>query len=83
MSSFVRHFTNAELRAQMLAFIQSQTNIVERLLQHVETPAFVDLLVRIMQLDEHPNGAGVLDVCLRWPFICEPVSRSRHIVVIV
>ncbi|KIM86236.1 hypothetical protein PILCRDRAFT_65387 [Piloderma croceum F 1598] len=46
---------------EMLAFIQSQTNIVERLLCHIETPAFVDLLVRIMQLDEHPSGAGVLE----------------------
>ena len=69
MFSFIRHFTNAELRAQMLAFIQSQPNIVERILQHVETPAFVDLLVRIMQLDEHPTGAGVLEVCFRLPFI--------------
>lgn len=73
MSSFVRHFTNAELRAQMLAFIQSQTNIVERLLRHIETPAFVDLLVRIMQLDEHPSGAGVLEVRPRLPFVHELV----------
>lgn len=54
---------NAELRAQMLAFIQSQPTIVERLLRHVETASFVDLLVRIIQLDEYPGGAGVLEVC--------------------
>ncbi|KAG9318917.1 SIT4 phosphatase-associated protein-domain-containing protein [Chiua virens] len=47
--------------AEMLAFIQSQPSVVERLLRHVETPSIVDLLVRIIQLDEHPGGAGVLE----------------------
>lgn len=53
---------NAELHAQMLAFIQSQPSVVERLLRHIETPSFVDLLVRIIQMDEQPRGAGVLEV---------------------
>lgn len=48
--------------AQMLAFIQSQPSVIERLLLHVETPSFVDLLVRIIQLDEQPGGGGVLEV---------------------
>lgn len=47
--------------ADMLAFIQSQPNIVERLLHHVEAPSIVDLLVRIVQLDEQPGGSGVLE----------------------
>ncbi|KAH9900937.1 SAPS-domain-containing protein [Cubamyces lactineus] len=47
--------------AEMLAFIQSQPDIVERILRHIESPPFADLLVRIIQLDEHPTGAGVLD----------------------
>ncbi|KAI0672799.1 SIT4 phosphatase-associated protein-domain-containing protein [Trametes maxima] len=47
--------------AEMLAFIQSQPNIAERILRHIETPPFADMLVRIIQLDEHPAGAGVLD----------------------
>lgn len=54
----------------MLAFIQSQPNVVERLLRHVETPAFVDLLVRIMQLDEQPSGSGVLEVSLHQLLPC-------------
>ncbi|KAF8646919.1 hypothetical protein AX16_007011 [Volvariella volvacea WC 439] len=45
----------------MLAFIQSQPDVVERILQHVEVPPFVDLLVRIIQLDEQPGGEGVLE----------------------
>ncbi|GBE81848.1 Extragenic suppressor of kinetochore protein [Sparassis crispa] len=47
--------------AEMLAFIQAQPAVVERLLRHIETPAFADLLVRIIQLDEIPAGAGVLE----------------------
>ncbi|KAJ7633140.1 SIT4 phosphatase-associated protein-domain-containing protein [Roridomyces roridus] len=47
--------------ADMLAFIRAQPDIVARLLRHIETPSFVDLLVRIIQLDEQPGGAGVLE----------------------
>ncbi|EJD53175.1 SAPS-domain-containing protein [Auricularia subglabra TFB-10046 SS5] len=47
--------------AEMLAFIQSQPNVIERLLNHIETPAFVDLLVRLIQLDDVPSGSGVLE----------------------
>lgn len=46
---------------EMLAFIQSQPAVVERLLHHIETPAFADLLVRIIQLDDLPAGAAVLE----------------------
>lgn len=49
---------------QMLAFIQSQRSVVERILRHIEAPAIIDLLVRIIQLDEHPVGVGVLEVCV-------------------
>lgn len=48
----------------MLAFIQAQPSIVERLLQHIEVSSFVDLLVRIIQLDETPAGSGVVEVCV-------------------
>ncbi|KAK0211682.1 SIT4 phosphatase-associated protein-domain-containing protein [Armillaria fumosa] len=47
--------------AEMLAFIQSQPDVVERILHHIENPSFVDLLVRIIQLDEYQGGAGVLE----------------------
>jgi serine/threonine-protein phosphatase 6 regulatory subunit 3 len=46
----------------MLEFIKSQPKVVERMLAHVETSAMVDLMVRIIQLDEQPGGAGVLEV---------------------
>jgi hypothetical protein len=46
----------------MLSFIKAQPAMVEKFLRHIETPAFVDLLIRIIQLDEHPEGTGVLEV---------------------
>jgi serine/threonine-protein phosphatase 6 regulatory subunit 3 len=49
----------------MLSFIRSQTDVIERMLRHIETPAFADLLLRIIQLDEQPGGSGVLEVCYR------------------
>lgn len=60
----------------MLAFIQAQPNVVERLLRHIETPAFADLLVRIIQLDEAPSCAGVLEVCLPFLGSCSAPSFS-------
>ena len=52
---------------QMLAFIQSQPNIVERLLRHIETPSIVDLLSRIIQLDEIVPNSNVLEVRSSFP----------------
>ncbi|KAF9557124.1 SAPS-domain-containing protein [Agrocybe pediades] len=46
--------------AEMLAFIQSQPNIVERMMRHIETPSFVDLMGRIIQLDETLPNCNVL-----------------------
>jgi serine/threonine-protein phosphatase 6 regulatory subunit 3 len=54
----------------MIAFIQEQPDIVQRLLQHIEASPFVDLLVRIIQLDEHSAGNGVLEVRLD---SCSPI----------
>lgn len=61
---FRRILTLSVVHMQMLAFIQSQPHVVERILRHIETPSFVDLLVRIIQLDEYPTGSGVLEVCV-------------------
>lgn len=46
----------------MLAFLQSQPNLIERLLRHIETPSFVDLIGRITQLDEAIPNSNVLEV---------------------
>lgn len=53
--------------AEMLKFIQKQPDVVGRILIHIENPSFVDLLVRIIQLDEYGYGydgaVGALEVC--------------------
>lgn len=49
---------------EMLAFIQAQPNIVERLLKHIECPAFIDLIVQIIVLDEHQRCGEVIEVRL-------------------
>jgi len=49
---------------EMLAFIQAQPNIVERLLKHIECSAFVDLIVQIIVLDEHQRCGEVIEVRL-------------------
>ncbi|KAJ3814114.1 SIT4 phosphatase-associated protein-domain-containing protein [Lentinula aff. lateritia] len=50
---------------EMLKFIQHQPSVLGRLLRHIENPPFVDLLVRIIQLDEYTYGyddaVGVLE----------------------
>lgn len=64
--------------AQMLAFVQSQPNIIERILKHVESPALLDFLVRIIQLDEKEEGDNVLEVRGVWS-----CSSSRHQLIIL
>jgi serine/threonine-protein phosphatase 6 regulatory subunit 3 len=46
----------------MLAFIKSIPDVVNRMLMHIESPPFVDLLFRIIQLDDNPGNIGVMDV---------------------
>lgn len=46
----------------MLAFIKSIPSVVDRMLLHIEAPPFVDLLFRIIQLDDNPGNIGVMDV---------------------
>jgi hypothetical protein len=60
----------------MLKFVRAQRDIVDRILQHIEIPSFSDLLVRIIQLDEQPAGAGVLEVCLH--STQHPLARESH-----
>jgi hypothetical protein len=68
----------------MLGFIQSQSSVVEGLLYRVKTPSIVDLLVCIIQLDEHPlvGGAGVLEVC-SYTHSCAHSLTSRLCLVVI
>lgn len=46
----------------MLAFIRSLPRIVERFVAHLEIPAVVDLLYRVIQCEDNLPAAGVVDV---------------------
>ncbi|KDQ19756.1 hypothetical protein BOTBODRAFT_142481 [Botryobasidium botryosum FD-172 SS1] len=41
---------------EMFAFIKSQPSVIERLINHIQSPAIVDLLFRIIQLEDHLGG---------------------------
>ncbi|KAG8920175.1 hypothetical protein FRC01_000890 [Tulasnella sp. 417] len=45
---------------EMLEFIQSVPNVIDRLLSHIQSPPFVELIFRIVQLDEQPGNLGVI-----------------------
>lgn len=45
----------------MLVFFKSLDNIVPRMLQHVECPMIMDLLLKIVTLEKHEGGMGVVD----------------------
>ncbi|KAG8985982.1 hypothetical protein FRB90_004323 [Tulasnella sp. 427] len=45
---------------EMLEFIQSVPNVIDRLLNHIQSPPFVELIFRIVQLDEQPGNLGVV-----------------------
>ena len=64
------------LDVQMVAFIQSQPDVIDRIIRLIETPAFVDLLVRIIQLDEPDGCDNILEVRRASPTYMAP--RLRH-----
>lgn len=45
----------------MLDFIKSQPSILERLMAHLETPAIVDLIFRMLHMDGISGGSGVVE----------------------
>ncbi|KAH7343684.1 SIT4 phosphatase-associated protein-domain-containing protein [Rhizoctonia solani] len=73
---------------EMLAFIKSIPDVVNRMLAHIESPPFVDLMFRIIQLDENPGNIGVMEWLSSQNFIPNLVDRlspryppSVHLVV--
>ncbi|KAK6441439.1 sporulation-induced protein, partial [Oleoguttula sp. CCFEE 5521] len=45
----------------MLTFIKSLDGIVPAMLQHVDCPMVMDLLLKIISLEKHEGGAGIVD----------------------
>jgi SIT4-associating protein SAP185/190 len=47
---------------EMLAFFKSLDHIVPDMLQHVDCPMIMDLLLKIISLEKAPGGQGIVDV---------------------
>lgn len=46
----------------MFDFMRTQPAVLDRMLMHIEIPAFVDLIFRLIQLEELPGAGGVIEV---------------------
>jgi SIT4-associating protein SAP185/190 len=50
---------------EMLDLFKSLDNAVNDMLQHVDSPMVMDLLLKIISLDKQDGGAGIVDVKIR------------------
>ncbi|KAF2025839.1 SAPS-domain-containing protein [Setomelanomma holmii] len=48
---------------EMLDFFRSLDNVVPDMLQHVDCPVIMDLLLKIISLEKNEGGQGIVDVC--------------------
>ncbi|KAJ3139313.1 hypothetical protein HDU90_000679 [Geranomyces variabilis] len=46
---------------EMVSFIRAQPNVVQRLLTHIGSSAIADLLLKLISMEELPEGAGVVE----------------------
>ena len=49
---------------EMLAFFKSLEDIVPAMLQHVDCPMVMDLLLKIISMEKAEGGQGIVDVCI-------------------
>lgn len=47
--------------AEMLTFFKSLDGILPAMLQHVDCPMVMDLLLKVISLEKHEGGAGIVD----------------------
>lgn len=48
---------------EMIEFFKSIDNVVPDMLQHVDCPMIMDLLLKIISLEKSEGGQGIVDVC--------------------
>jgi len=51
---------------EMLDFFKSIDNVVSDMLQHVDCPMIMDLLLKIISLEKSEGGQGIVDVSSNW-----------------
>lgn len=59
---------------EMLAFFKSLDHIVPDMLQHVDCPMIMDLLLKIISLEKAPGGQGIVDVSRVAPSIIPRIA---------
>jgi SIT4-associating protein SAP185/190 len=59
---------------EMLEFFRSLDNVVPDMLQHVDCPVIMDLLLKIISLEKNEGGQGIVDVCIH----TLPVKTTRY-----
>lgn len=50
----------------MLEFIKAQPDVVPKLLLHMSTSSIMDLLLKIISMEEAPEGRGTVEVQESW-----------------
>jgi SIT4-associating protein SAP185/190 len=61
---------------EMLDFFKSLDNVVTDMLQHVDCPVIMDLLLKIISLEKSEGGQGIVDVSSRPLLISSPVANQ-------
>ncbi|CAG8482913.1 23181_t:CDS:10 [Rhizophagus irregularis] len=61
--------------SEMVKFIQSIPNVIKKMLTHMDTSAIMDLLLKLISVEEYPEGAGVIDWLNSEGLIEELISR--------
>lgn len=50
----------------MIAFIRGEPDVVKKLLTHIGSSAIADLLLKLISMEEVPEGAGIVEVGQPW-----------------
>ncbi|RIA90499.1 SIT4 phosphatase-associated protein [Glomus cerebriforme] len=61
--------------SEMVKFIQSIPNVVKKMLSHMDTSAIMDLMLKLISVEEYPEGAGVIDWLNSEGLVEELISR--------
>jgi serine/threonine-protein phosphatase 6 regulatory subunit 3 len=48
----------------MLEFIESQPENLNKILDHLDSSAIMDLLLTLVRMEELPEGKGIVQVCM-------------------
>lgn len=59
---------------EMLSFLLTQTNIVDRFLKHIDNPPLMDFLLKVISTDKADSPSGIIDLLQEQDLISKLVS---------